>query len=280
MRRIRFSGLLCLLAATAWAQTEHEPEAVAAPTPLLPAAPTPEELATGLRLFQAHCAACHGPGGEGGKGPTLAQPLLPRASTDEALVKIISGGISGTEMPRSRLERDEIKLVALHVRALGRLPFEKVPGDPIRGARVYAEKGGCAACHSLDGHGGAIGPDLSDIGRRRSATYVRRALSEPAAEVPQSFTAFRGETGIPENFLFVRVVPHRGEPVAGVRVNEDAFSLQVRDLSGRLHSFFKSDLRELHKDWGFSPMPSYATAFTKDEFDDLVAFLTSLQGKK
>jgi cytochrome c oxidase cbb3-type subunit 3 len=280
MRWIRLSGLLCVLATMVWAQTEHTPEAAAGSAPLLPAAPTPDELATGQRLFQAHCAACHGPSGEGGKGPTLAQPVLPRASTDEALIKIISGGISGTEMPRSRLEPAEIQLVALHVRALGRLPVEKVPGNPIRGARVYAEKGGCAACHSVDGYGGAIGPDLSGIGRQRSATYVRRALTEPAADVPQSFTAFRGDTGIPENFLFVRVVPRRGEPVAGLRVNEDAFSLQVRDLSGKLHSFFKSELTEIHKDWGFSPMPSYAGIFTKDEFDDLVAFLTSLHGKK
>ena len=276
---IRLFVLWGILAAAVLAQTEHVAEPVAAPSPLLPAAPTPEELATGRRLFSAHCAICHGPGGEGSKGPTLARPVLPRASTDAALVKIISGGIGGTEMPRSRLEPAEIRLVAAHVRALGRLPVEKVPGDPLRGGRLYAEKGSCATCHSLGGHGGAIGPDLSVIGRQRSAAYLRRALIDPGAEVPQSFSAFRGETGIPENFLFVRVVPRRGDAVAGVRVNEDAFSIQVRDLAGGLHSFFKSDLAELHKDWGFSPMPSYAAAFTKDELDDLVAFLTSLQGK-
>lgn len=279
MHRISLLVLFGALATAAFAQAEHVADPAAVPPPLLPGAPTPEELATGRRLYTAHCAACHGPGGEGGKGPTLAQPALPRASTDEALARIIAGGISGTEMPRSRLESAEIKLVAIHVRALGRLPFEKVPGDPIRGARLYADKGGCRQCHSLNGHGGAIGPDLSDIGRQRSAAHLRRALTEPGAEVPQSFTAFRGDTGIPDNFLFLRVVTRAGVTVAGVRVNEDAFSLQLRDLAGGLHSFFKSELAEIHKDWGFSPMPSYATAFTKDELDDLVAFLVSLQGK-
>jgi cytochrome c oxidase cbb3-type subunit 3 len=280
MRRL---GLL-LLFATGWlptsAQTEHVTSAAAEPPAVLPANPRADELAAGQRLFVAHCAICHGPGGEGGKGPTLAQPKLPRASTDEELVRIISGGISGTEMPRSRLDPAGIKLVATYVRALGRRPIEPVPGDPRRGAQLYSERGGCIQCHSLNGHGGAVGPDLSNIGRQRSAAYLRRALIEPAAEVPQSFTAFRGETGIPDNFLFVRVTTRAGASVAGVRVNEDAFSIQVRDLGGGLHSFFKSELVELNKDRGFSPMPSYAAAFTRDELDDLVAFLVSLQSKK
>lgn len=280
MHWFRLLVLSGLAASVAFAQAEHVAGREAAPAALLPAALNSEELANGRRLFIAHCAMCHGPGGEGGKGPTLAQPKLPRASSDEELVKIIGAGISGTEMPRSRLERAEVELVAAYVRTLGRRPVEPVPGDPLRGAQVYSAKGGCAQCHSLNGHGGAIGPDLSDIGRQRSAAYLRRSLTDPGAEVPKSFTAFRGDTGIPDNFLFIRVVTRSGTAVAGVRINEDAFSVQLRDLAGAVHSFFKADLAEIHKDWGFSPMPSYAAAFTREEMDDLVAFLVSLQGKK
>lgn len=279
----RKTGVFLLLGAAviaARAQTEHVGDATRGPAPALPAVSTQAELATGQRLFVAHCSICHGPGGEGGKGPTLAQPNLPRASTDEELVRIITNGISGTEMPRSRLDSTGIKQVAAYVRSLGSRPREPLPGDARRGRQLYAERGGCVQCHSLNGHGGAIGPDLSDIGRQRSVAYLRRALLEPAAEVPQSFTAFRGETGIPDNFMFVRLTTRKGDTVAGVRVNEDAFSIQVRDLGGALHSFFKAELTELHKDRGFSPMPSYAAAFTREELDDLVAFLASLQGKK
>src|SRR5690349_10986554 len=66
---------------------------------------SPAELDRGRRLFETHCAPCHGPRGEGGKGPTLAQPSLPRASDDASLLRIIRGGIDGTEMPGARLER-------------------------------------------------------------------------------------------------------------------------------------------------------------------------------
>ena len=119
------------------------------------------ELDRGRKLFEHHCGSCHGPHGEGGKGPTLAQPTLPRASTADSLLKIIREGISGTEMPRSRLERNEVPLVAAFVQSLGSRARENVPGDPGRGEQLYATKGACAQCHTLNGRGGAIGPNLS-----------------------------------------------------------------------------------------------------------------------
>jgi cytochrome c oxidase cbb3-type subunit 3 len=64
----------------------------------------------------------------------------------------------------------------------------------------------------------------------------------------------------------------------GVRMNEDSFTIQLRDAAGRVHSFFKSELAELHKDWGRSPMPSFASVFSPGELDDVVAFLLTLRG--
>jgi len=96
--------------------------------------------------------------------------------------------------------------------------------------------------------------------------------------VPQSFTAYRADVNMPLNFLFVRAKATDGREIAGVRVNEDTFSIQLRDLTGKLHSFFKSELAELHKDWGQSPMPNYSAVFTADEMNDLIAFLASLRG--
>jgi hypothetical protein len=93
--------------------------------------------------------------------------------------------------------------------------------------------------------------------------------------VPQSYSPWRSDIALPENFLYVRLVTRDGEDVAGVRVNEDTFSIQIREANGVIRSFFKSELAELHKDFGKSPMPSYATVLTKNEVDDLVAFLAS-----
>ena len=232
----------------------------------------------GERLFEVHCAVCHGPGGEGGQGPTLAQPTLPRANDVDAVMRIIKSGITGTEMPSFRFDPQDLPLLAGFVKSLGTRPLEKVPGDAVRGAELFATKGACLTCHSLHGQGRAIGPDLTDIGLRRGAAYLRRALVDPGADVPQSFSPFRSDINLPENFLFVRATTREGRTVAGVRVNESTFSIQMRDLGGQLHSFFKSELAELHKDWGFSPMPPYAAVFAPDELDDVVAFLVSSRG--
>jgi putative heme-binding domain-containing protein len=276
---------LLLIALSAVAQEPHQPAA-----PVAPAASIenrefkienpPADPAVGARLYQIHCALCHGPRGEGGKGPTLAQPVLPRASDDAALLRLLASGIAGTEMPGSQLPPAALAQIGAHVRALGRLPPERLPGDPARGAQLYVNKGACASCHAVQGRGSAFGPDLTTIGARRNAAYLRRALTSPAAEVPQSSTPYRSDVSMPENFLFVRVVTRDGRTLAGVRLNEDAFSLQLREASGRVHSFFKSDLAELHKDRAFSPMPDYTPVFSTAELDDLVAYLASLRGQK
>ena len=224
------------------------------------------EVTSGARLFQMYCAACHGPKGEGGRGPTLKSPKLVRAPTRELLIKVITDGIPGTEMSGFELEPDQIRSIAAWVRSLGLRPLERAPGNPKLGEHIYS-KAGCAQCHGIKGQGGAFGPDLTDIGLSRGASYLRKALTDP-------------ETDLPENFLQVTLRTKDGQRIEGVRLNEDAFSIQVRDVSGQMHSFFKTELIELNKDRGKSPMPSYGGVLSKEELDDLVAFLASLKGEK
>lgn len=236
------------------------------------------DIAAGEVLYARRCAVCHGPKGEGGRGPTLARATLPRAADAESLRRIIQRGIEDTAMPSSRLTPPEVAQVAAFVSHLGRLPPERVRGNASRGARLYAEKGGCAACHAIQGQGGAFGPDLTDVGRRRGAAYLRTSLLDPEADVTKGFSIYRNDVSITENFLQVRATTHDGRQVVGARVNEDSFSIQLRDATGALHSFFKSELADLRKEWGRSPMPTYRGVFADAELDDLVAYLAALVG--
>lgn len=223
------------------------------------------DLARGEKLFQGHCALCHGTRGDGGRGPMLVQPKLKRAPDDAALVKVIEEGIRGTEMPGAwAMNEREMRQVAAFVRTLGRASSKPVPGDAARGAGIYQGKGKCATCHMIKGQGGLMGPDLSVAGLRRSAAYLREAIVNPEAELP-------------DRFLQVRVVPNSGAEITGIRLTEDSFTLQIRDFSDRLHSFWKRDLSQIHRDHGKSPMPSYKDQFTDSELTDLVAYLTSLR---
>jgi hypothetical protein len=80
-------------------------------------------------------------------------------------------------------------------------------------------------------------------------------------------------------WLPVRAVTADGKEVRGVRVNEDAFTIQLRDMGNRLVSLDKSTLKSLERLTGTSAMRSYEPTFTPAELDDIVAFLASLQGR-
>ena len=219
------------------------------------------------RLFRTHCARCHGMDGRGGEGPSLHRPVLRHAATPDALYGLIEEGIAGTAMPGSWwLSPQEILQLVGFVRSLGQVPAEAAPppGDPMRGRQVYIDVG-CEACHVLAGVGRAIGPELTRIGQSRGHAHLRQSLVDPGATVD-------------DEYLFLRLVTGDGATVEGLRVNEDAFTVQLRDAGGDLHSYDKAGLGELRRQRGRSIMRSYRGQLSVAELDDLVAFLASSKG--
>ena len=174
------------------------------------------DIEAGRKIFESQCALCHGQNGTGGRGPGLNRPKLGHAPDDQALRKVISEGID-PEMPGAwQLHPHEVDNVAAYVRSLGTVPQEQIPGDPARGVMLYRSKG-CAACHIVRGEGEGFGPELTDIGARRNAAYLRQTLLNPAGSLP-------------EGFLLVEAVSDAGATVRGVRVNEDSFTIQLEDF--------------------------------------------------
>lgn len=235
-----------------------------------------QDLENGRQLFQTLCARCHGILGEGGEGPSLKRARLTRAADDETLISVIVGGIPGTGMPGSRqLRGGDDRDVAAYVRSLGRLPPETMPGDPVAGQLVYQNAGNCSSCHIVAGNGTGIGPELSDVGLRRSAAYLRQSVVNPEADQPRTVDRFRGTLNA---FLTVRIVSERGT-YEGMRVNEDAFTVQMRDVAGNFYSFDKADLISYEKAPGHSFMPGYRAALSDQQIDNLVSYLMSLRGE-
>ncbi len=224
------------------------------------------DVLLGQRIFTGRCAGCHGPVGEGGKGANLAVPELPRATDDPSLYRVIRHGIADTEMPGTLLEPKEIGQVAAYVRTLGRISSAPVNGDAARGQQLFAGKGGCLQCHALGLEGGQMGPTLTGIGRRRGPGHLRAKLETPAADVP-------------EYFRVVKLTTRQGQSVQGIRLNEDTWSVQLRDMSGKPQSYWKSDLTAFSSERR-TLMPSFKGRFSEQEIDDLVAYLSSQRGDK
>ena len=221
------------------------------------------DVAAGARVYAALCIGCHGPTGAGVGGIDLRQGPLPRASTDAALTMLLSTGIAGTGMPAFQLSADDTRALVAFIRSGWNINVI-APGDIGRGQAVFEGKGGCLACHRVETRGHDIGPDLSDIGRAKSAASIQRALVDPTGSM------------MPINRP-VRAVTRDGRIVNGRRLNEDTYTVQIMTTEGRLVSLVKSELRE----WSVgttSPMPSFKDTLTPVELTDLITYLFSLKG--
>jgi hypothetical protein len=80
-------------------------------------------------------------------------------------------------------------------------------------------------------------------------------------------------------YLPVDVITTEGEKISGIRVNEDTYTIQVKDLAGTYHSFQKDRLASLEKRYGSSLMPSFGSKLSDKELDDLVAYLSKSGNK-
>jgi putative heme-binding domain-containing protein len=110
----------------------------------------------------------------------------------------------------------------------------------------------------------AFGPDLSAIGARRSLRYLRESVVDPSADVPLAYRA-------------VTVTTAAGTKIRGIHLNEDDYSIQLRDGNGDPRSFLKDDLQGINYETE-SLMPSYRSLSAAD-LDNLMAYLNSLRGK-
>lgn len=263
----------CLLIALVMSSVLQAQDIETFESPIL--AMTESDLSQGQGLFQVHCARCHGMQGGGGEGPALSRPRLTHAPDDQALYAVISQGIPGTGMPATWAPRPrDLWKIAGYVRSLGRLADEAMPGDPVNGRAVYESNGNCASCHILNGQGKGVGPELSEVGLRRNADYLRQSITNPDADQPKVTTQSRGTIN---SFLTVRAVSEYGS-FEGMRIYEDEFSVQMRDLNGRIYSFEKSALTSYERDFGHSLMPGYGVILEDAEVDDVVSYLMSLKG--
>jgi len=239
------------------------------------AAPGDDVRAGGV-MFGQLCVTCHGFGGGGGAGPPLNRPKLLNAPDEASLRAVISDGIPDRGMPRvRRTTPTELRQLVAYVQSLGATVAAPVKGNPAKGAQLYAAQG-CAGCHIVNGQGGVLGPVLSDVGRLRGAAYLRQAMVDPGAVLPS------GTLPIPsrgyKEYLPVRVVAADGQVVRGVRLNEDVFTIQIRDAAGRMHSFRKSEAKAIQREEGISLMPAYGDRLKGEDLDDLVAYLSTLGG--
>ncbi|HXQ25063.1 MAG TPA: c-type cytochrome [Candidatus Acidoferrales bacterium] len=235
---------------------------------------TPESIAAGKALFEGTCANCHGIDGSGANGPNIRSAAVNLGP--EGLYARIRGGAIGSGMPAfTALEDAQVWVIVDYVGSLGHEGAVLATGDAQKGKEIY-DANGCAKCHAIAGQGGNLGPELSKIGVLRGTVKLQAILADPGANLPLD-TSLQERAAYPA-YLVYRVTTKDGKAIEGMRVNEDSFTMQLRDANGRLHSVQKFEVQKIEPLPGKTFMPSYKGKLSDKQIDDLVAYLSGLGG--
>jgi putative heme-binding domain-containing protein len=223
---------------------------------------SPADVVQGEKTFRSHCSPCHGLKAEGGRGPNLAAGTFYHGSTDGDLLRNISNGIDGTEMPGLFYSPDRVWQVVAYVRSLN-AGARRFPAATIAAGQALFQRERCGNCHLVGGAGGRMGPDLSSIGMTRSVEHLRQSVLDPNADVRQ-------------RYCVVTVIDDSGKTVDGFLMNEDTYTIQFIDTSGGLHSIDKTGVKSVKVE-RVSKMPSYKAKLSDEEVNALVGYLSSLR---
>ena len=137
-------------------------------------------------------------------------------------------------------------------------------GDAKRGETVFRRTElGCVACHSVNGVGGAIGPNLSTLGTAQPVDFVVGAILEPQKEIKEGFTS-------------ISVTTKDGEEYQGYFIRENRDEVVLRDVLQNKEVRVRRDKVAERRESG-SVMPGgLADSLTRPEFLDLVRYLSEL----
>jgi putative heme-binding domain-containing protein len=137
-------------------------------------------------------------------------------------------------------------------------------GDAGRGALVFASaRFACLSCHKIGEHGGAVGPELTTIGKQRTAEQLAESLLWPKREVKPEYVAWT-------------VITADGRSLRGYKVAESAEKLVLRDPSlGTVHELARADIDELVEAGTLMP-EGLTTAMTAEQQQDVLRFVSRL----
>jgi len=140
-------------------------------------------------------------------------------------------------------------------------------GDPARGYKLFREHSGlmCIRCHAINGAGAQVGPDLSDVALKYSKDDIITSVLEPSVRIAEGYRTATFEM-------------RSGVMLSGLVKSENKDAMILYDTSGEEKRIEKADVQS-RTESKLSLMPAgQAALLTKEEFADLIAYLTTLRG--
>ena len=202
------------------------------------------------RLFAQNCSACHGDTAKGGRGSDLTTGQWKHGGTDADLLRNITKGIPGTQMPAIPLAAADARKVIAFLRSLSGQAESGATGNVEAGRELFFGAARCSTCHLFGGRGDIFASDLTDVRARHRGPELAQRMQAPMHMITARLKS--------------------GATVRGVKKNEDTFTLHLLDEQRRWHFL---NQREAVIAKVEQPHPTLSAK----ERDDLLAFLTNAE---
>jgi putative heme-binding domain-containing protein len=235
-------------------------------------------IAQGEKLFRKKksCFACHQLEDEGG----LLGPDLSRAGfsyTPEWIFTWIGNPQRikpQSKMPNLGLDNEECQAITAFLASLNGEGIKKKwdayldsSGDPVKGKKLFFDsegKANCEKCHTVNGEGGKVGPQLSFVGTSRTQAFLLESILNPKAVITSGYSS-------------VLILTKKGKFITGVKRNEDDSSIDLMNKEGTALHISKDKIKKF-KTQKISIMPgNFKDILTQDEVRHLLAYLETLK---
>jgi putative heme-binding domain-containing protein len=129
----------------------------------------------------------------------------------------------------------------------------------------------------INGKGGRLGPELTNVATARSADSLVESIRDPSRRLATGLIENTKE--FPQEYETVTVVTVGGQTFKGVTLNEDNFSVQMMDTQQQIHLFEKDKLKSFRKTRE-SLMPTYdEKTLSEQDLRDLLTYLFDVSTK-
>jgi putative membrane-bound dehydrogenase-like protein len=144
----------------------------------------------------------------------------------------------------------------------------KKRGNMERGKAVLAASvnndAACLKCHTVNGAGGQIGPDLSAIGTKGSRENLIESILYPSKAIADQFVNWQ-------------VTTKKGVALGGLIVEETNEAIVIRDANGKDTKIAKNEIESREKSPNSLMPDDNAKTLTEEELLDLVEYLMTLK---
>ena len=216
--------------------------------------------------------------------PQVRDAVLTTLFSEERLVSVLLDAVDGGSISASTLgasrwrrltahrntsirQRAEALSTAADTGSAMQVYERKLPevrtqtGDPTRGAGAFTKY--CATCHTFNGAGARVGPDLSGI-RNQPADALLLHIIVPDYEITPGYEAYT-------------VLTRDERTIFGRLDTEAPNSLTLRDAAGQAHTILRTDIKSMTAATSSLMPAGLDQTMSSGELADLIAYLKDVK---